>query len=153
MGDMTVCHVLDGNKLLLKMATRGISQGKWNGPGGKIDSSEDPEQCAIREVFEETGLEVRDLTSHGSLKFHMDGKEELSFIVHLFSTKSFKGQIKSTDEGEVRWFDADDVPYDAMWDDDKYWLYLMLNGRKFDMDVYFDEKNKRVLKYFTVLTD
>jgi 8-oxo-dGTP diphosphatase len=135
------------------MSNRGISEGKWNAPGGKMEPGETPEQCVLREVLEETGLEIIKLTSHGSLRFHMDGKEELSFVVYIFSTRSFKGEVKSSDAGEVRWFDVDNVPYDAMWDDDKYALPLILKGRKFDMDVYFDEKNKRVLKYFTVLTD
>ena len=92
MGDLTLCHVINDGSVLLKLATRGVSKGKWNGPGGKIDAGETPEACAIREVLEETGLDVKNLFYHGELRFHMDGGEDLSFIVHLFSTKSFEGR-------------------------------------------------------------
>ena len=147
MGDMTLCHVLDGDKTLLKMATRGVSNGKWNAPGGKMDDGETAEKCAIREVLEETGLEIKNLTAHGTLNFHMDGGTALSFVVHLFSTRDFSGNIKSSDEGEVKWFDIWDIPLDDMWDDDHYWLELMLDGKKFNADFYFDKENKRVTKY------
>jgi 8-oxo-dGTP diphosphatase len=146
MGDLTLCHVINGDMLLLKMATRGISKGKWNAAGGKIDPGETPEQCAIREVFEETGLKVSNLTNHGPLKFHMDGKDDLSFTVHLFSTKSFDGSIKSTDEGEVKWMGIDSIPYGQMWDDDIYWIGPMLKNKKFAIDFYYDRENKKVIK-------
>jgi len=126
---------------------RGVSKGKWNGPGGKIDYGETPYQCAAREVLEETGLEAKEMFGHGTLNFHMDGKNELSFTVHVFSTKNFSGNIKSTEEGEVRWFDYKEIPLNEMWDDDNYWLDLMWKGRKFDADFYYDKKNSRVLKY------
>ena len=147
MGDLTLCHVIDGDKLLLKMATRGISKGKWNAPGGKIDPGETSDECAVREVFEETGLNIKNLKSHGPLGFHMDGKEELSFTVHLFSTRSFEGKARSTDEGEVKWFGTDEIPYEEMWDEDRYWMDLMLGGRKFAGDFFFDKENKKVTKF------
>ncbi len=144
--DLTLCHILDGDKMLLKKATRGISKGKWNAPGGKIDPDETAEDCAIREVLEETGLKIKNLMNHGPLNFHMDGKEELTFTVHLFSTRSFDGEVKSTDEGEVRWFDIDRIPYEEMWDDDNYWIGPMLKNKRFEVDFYYDKENKEVVK-------
>ena len=48
--EATICHIIRGRKLLLKKATRGISVGKWNAPGGKLEPGETPEQCARREI-------------------------------------------------------------------------------------------------------
>lgn len=151
MVDQTLCHVFDGDRLLLKMANRGISKGKWNAPGGKIEDGETPEENIVREVQEETGLEIKDLTSHGSLRFHMDGKDDLSFVVYLFSTRSFSGELKSSDAGEVKWFSLDEIPYDMTWDDDQYWWPLMFKNKKFNVDFYFDNENKKVLKYLVDL--
>ncbi|MGI0100670.1 MAG: 8-oxo-dGTP diphosphatase [Candidatus Micrarchaeaceae archaeon] len=152
-GELTLCHIIDDDRLLLKKATRGISKGKWNAPGGKVEGDETPEECAIRETLEETGLKVKNLLSHGVLNFHMDGKDELSFSVHLFSTKDFEGDVKSTDEGEARWHSFDSIPLEEMWDDDIYWIDLMWKGRKFNARFYYDGDNKRVIRYVVDFSD
>ena len=143
----TLCHILNDNKILLKKAARGIGKGKWNAPGGKTEGRETLEESAVREVFEETGLNVKNLFYHGETRFFLDGKDELAFIVHLFSTKDFSGEMSSTEEGEIRWFDVDDIPYEDMWVDDRYWVPLMLLKKKFDADFYLDEDNKKIIKY------
>jgi 8-oxo-dGTP pyrophosphatase MutT (NUDIX family) len=146
--EQTLCHVKSGKRLLLKRANRGISVGKWNAPGGNVEDGESPEECAIRELFEETGLKVTSLFRHGIMNFYNAyGKNELDVVVHLFSTETFGGEIRHTEEGEVRWFDKDKLPFDEMWDDDRYWLDLMLDGRRFDADFHFDKKDKKVVKY------
>jgi 8-oxo-dGTP pyrophosphatase MutT (NUDIX family) len=143
--EATICHILNGNRILLKQATRGISKGMWNGAGGKIEPGEAPEESVAREVLEETGLKIKDVRKHGIIHFRYIDQAEGPSKVHLFSTRSFTGKIKSTEEGEVRWFDIDKVPLDQMWDDDRYWLPLFLAGRDFDSEFYFD--NKKVRKY------
>jgi len=143
----TICHILSGNKLLLKRATRGISKGKWNAPGGKIDERETPEQNAIREIYEETGLKIKKLFYHGEIKFFLDGKNDLTIHSFLFSTKAFLGEPRSTEEGEVKWFDTDKIPFEKMWPDDKYWIELMLDGKKFDADFYLDVTNTKIIKH------
>jgi 8-oxo-dGTP diphosphatase len=144
--EQTLCHVVNGKRLLLKRATRGISLGKWNAPGGNIEDGESPEECALRELFEETGLVGGELFRHGVLKFYTFGNEEPDVAVHLFSTKKFSGEIRHSEEGEVRWFDFDKIPLKEMWDDDNYWMELMLKGRKFDADFHFNKSDKKVVK-------
>jgi len=144
---VTLVHILDGNKMLLKMGVRGISKGKWNAPGGKIEAGETPEQNALREAYEETGLRLRNLEYHGELKFFLGGKNELSFHSYLFSTKEFSGNARSTEEGEVRWFELDEIPYDKMWPDDIFWIPKMLAGQKFDADFFFDGENKKITRH------
>ncbi len=143
----TLCHVINNNRLLLKKATRGISKGKWNGPGGKFEKGETPEQCAIRETLEETGITMHRPLFHGKLYFFMDGKRRLSIEGFLFSTKSFSGKVKSSEEGPVKWFDIGKLPKNCMWDDDQYWLNLMLSGRRFDAYIYYDKSNEKVIEY------
>ncbi len=146
-GEQTLCHIINGDKLLLKKAVRGVSKGKWNAPGGKVDDGETPEECAIREVFEETGLKITNLFNHGVMNFYLGGSSEITFAVHLFTTKDFDGEVKSTEEGEVRWFGFGDIPLSEMWDDDNYWLGLMLKNKRFNADFYYDKESKRVVRY------
>jgi 8-oxo-dGTP diphosphatase len=143
---MTLGHIINGNKLLLKEATRGVSKGKWNGPGGKIDKAETPLQCIIRETYEETGITMIKPFYHGRLFFYMNGQKKLTFLGYLFSTKRFKGKARGTEEGEVKWVKISQIPYEKMWDDDKYWMELMLAGRKFDLYCYYNKENTAVTK-------
>ncbi len=145
--EATICHVIRDGKFLLKKATRGISIGKWNAPGGKCEPGETPEECAKREVLEETGLRVSNLFYHGVLTFMMEGKSEVFMRAHLFSTKKIQGGVRSGEEGPVRWFSIDGPPYDEMWEDDQFWLPLMLRGAKFDAAFRYDKANRHVIGF------
>ena len=145
--DATICHIIHDGNLLLKKANSGISIGKWNGPGGKIERGETPEMNVVREVNEETGLTITNPVHHGTIRFYLNGGDRLDFLVYVFSTKRFTGKARSSDEGRVRWFEIGKIPYPKMWDDDRYWLPLLLNGVKFDARFSYDKQNKRVTDY------
>jgi 8-oxo-dGTP diphosphatase len=53
--------ILDNKKILLCRISRALPrwQGSWTLPGGGIDFGEHPQSAVIREVFEETGLQVK----------------------------------------------------------------------------------------------
>lgn len=150
----TLCHIIKDDKLLLKKSSRGISKGKWNALGGKLEYEEEPpEESVEREVLEESGLKIKNLFKHGVMNFHFGGNDAPTFAVHLFSTKDFDGEISVREgEDEVQWFDIDKIPIEEMWDDDNYWLDLMLKGKKFDADFYFGKDNK-VVKYLIEFKD
>lgn len=144
----TNCHIISGDKLLLKKATRGISRGRWNCAGGMIEPGETPEEAARREVREETGLNVWDLFNHGILHMHYPGRR---VDIYLFSTRSFEGTPNGTEEGELAWFDVSRIPYDQMWSDDEYWIDLMLRGEHFDATFYFDRASRVIRHKINIL--
>jgi 8-oxo-dGTP diphosphatase len=145
--EATLCHIIRGDELLLKKATRGFSVGKWNGPGGKVEPGEAPEDCAKREVFEETGLRVSDLLYHGTLSFAMGGKRAIYLRGRLFSTHKASGRMRASEEGPVKWFSLAKLPFDEMWEDDLYWLPLMLRGVKFNATFRYDAANRHVTSF------
>jgi len=138
---------MKGDWLILKKATRGISKGKWNAPGGRVIGNESPLECAKREVLEETGLKVNSAFYHGTLSFYMWGKQSLGTRVHLFSTKNYIGRFRSTSEGELKWFKQRELPFDQMWPDDRFWLPLMVIGSSFDAKFYLDDTNTNIVRY------
>ena len=128
----------DERVLLLKKVEGKFGGGKWNGLGGKREPGESSYDCAAREAFEESGLHVRSLVHHGALEFHPAGNPGGGWTVDVFSTRKYSGVLTQGDEGELRWFKIEEIPYREMWEDDREWLPLVLKGRKFSGVFRFD---------------
>lgn len=140
----TLCEVVSGRRLLLKLATRGISIGKWNGLGGKIEKGESPEESAVREVKEESGIVPSGIERWGRIDFYRGSRARKFGDAYLFVVDKFSGVPSSGEEGEVRWFQYEKIPYERMWDDDKYWLPLLLQGYRFSMEFVYDARMEKV---------
>jgi len=145
--EASLCHIIQNRRLLLKKANRGISAGRWNGPGGKLERGETPTQNIVREVMEETSLRILNPLYQGRIEFYMNGQRNLDYLVHVFMVRRFSGRARSGEEGRVRWFDVEKIPYGRMWDDDRYWLPLLLNGVRFSARFFYDRKNNHVVDY------
>ena len=144
---VTVNYIINKeNEVLLQKKRRGFGQGKWNGPGGKIDQDETPRDSAIREVKEETRLIMKEPKLVGEIEFIFTKNNEINNYCYVFRCNEYEGSPIDTGEGELRWFEIDKVPYEKMWDDDKYWLKEVLNGGKAYKRFYFDD-NGKVIKY------
>jgi len=143
----TLCYIINKEgQVLLQKKARGFGKGKWNGPGGKIEPGETAEQSAIREVKEETGIKMKSLVKQAELEFIFPHDESNNNYVHVFICKDYEGKAENKGEGELKWFKFNEIPYEKMWDDDRYWLPRLLAGEKIKMRFYFD-KNDRVINY------
>ncbi len=146
--DIVVCQIIkNGNSLLLIKADGGVNKDKWNAPNGDIQKGEAPAKAAIRVAFQQTGLYVTKVRSHGIIRLFLNGKNEYTYRLLIFSTRLFSGDLKPNIKGEARWFDYSDIPYYEMWADDKYWINLVQQEKEFDADFFFDEKNETIVKY------
>ncbi len=57
----TICYIDNGKELLMLHRNKkpnDVHAGKWIGVGGKIERGETPQECAAREILEETGLKL-----------------------------------------------------------------------------------------------
>ena len=135
----TLCFLVENNQVLLLKKSKGLfGQGKWNAPGGKILANEEPKSCAIREVFEETGLIVENIERVGLLYFYKNGQREIpDWTVHAFLAHQFTGVPRHGREGRLKWFNIDALPFDGMWEDDQYWCRLALEGTRLEGWFYF----------------
>ena len=119
----------DGHTLMLHKA-RGYQAGKWNGLGGKFDPGESPEECLKREVLEESGLSVTAAQLKGFITFpDFDGSDDWYAFVYVvtgftggLAASEFAGDLKASDEGELRWVPDADVLYLDIWDGDRVFL-------------------------------
>lgn len=125
----TLLFVIRDGKILLIRKKRGLGAGKINGPGGRLDPGETPEQCAIREVQEELLITPTGVRAVGELLFQFaDGH---SIHGYVFTASGHDGQPQSTDEADPLWTPLNQIPYPEMWADDRFWIPLMLEGRPF----------------------
>lgn len=125
----TLMFIVQDGKVLLIEKLRGIGKGKINGPGGKIDPGETPEQCVVRECQEELHITPLNPVKMGELWFAMSDIPDIH--CHVFMATAFDGQPTVTEEALPMWTEVGQIPYQRMWEDDQYWLPQMLSGRKF----------------------
>ena len=144
--------IKDGKILLQKKAEGLFGAGRWNGAGGKIEENESSVSCIKRELKEELDITIK---IHGLefiglldfcwiLDFNLIEKKRTPITVYVYKVLDYEGIPKSSEEGEVKWFDLDKIPYDKMWDDDKYWLPMAINGKHFFGDFVFNYKDKLI---------
>lgn len=147
----TICLIQKGDEILLGYKKKGFGQGRWNGFGGKIEPNESIEAAAKREVKEESGLDAINIEKFGILEFGFDKKPDLEIEAHVFKCKDFEGELIESEEMASKWFPIREIPFNKMWDDDKYWLPLFLEGKKFKGKFLFDENDKVLEKNITVV--
>ncbi len=98
-----------------------IHKQKWNGLGGKFEPGESPEECAIREVYEESGLTVNNPYMRGVLTFPLfDGIND--WYVYLFEMHDFNGDLIESPEGELEWIPNEKLLDLNLWEGDKIFL-------------------------------
>jgi 8-oxo-dGTP diphosphatase len=120
----TLCYVRDQGKTLMVHRIKkenDIHLGKWNGLGGKLEPGETPEECAAREIFEESGLVVRRMNFKGMLTFPGFSNDE-DWYAFVFVIDEYDGTLAESPEGTLHWVVDEDVPGLNLWEGDRFFL-------------------------------
>ena len=122
----TQCYLERGDEYLMLHRVKkekDINKDKWIAVGGKFEEGESPEDCVLREVYEETGLTLRSWRYRGIVTFVLEryGTE----YMHIFTSDDFTGALKDCDEGVLEWVKKDAVPSLPIWEGDKIFLRLL----------------------------
>lgn len=134
--EATVLFVVCDDSVLLIEKKRGLGAGKLNGPGGRLQAGEGPQAAAIREFEEEVEATPLGVEKVGEVWFHVvDGP---AIRIHVFRASDYVGEPRETAEAAPLWSPVESMPYDRMWEDDRYWFPLLLAGRMFEARSVFD---------------
>jgi 8-oxo-dGTP diphosphatase len=132
----TLCYIRKNGKTLMLHRVKkenDMHEGKWNGLGGKIEEGETPEECIIREVKEECGLNAKNPLMKGVLSFPQFSKGE-TWYVFLFVISEFDGELIESNEGNLEWIDDDKLFDLNLWEADKIFMKWL------DKEAFFSGK-------------
>ena len=122
----TLCYLERGDAYLMLHRVKkknDMNHDKWIGVGGKFEDQESPEDCILRECYEETGLTLTDYRYRGLVTFVSD--EYPTEYMHLFTVTDWDGEQKVCDEGDLAWIKKEDLLSLPMWEGDKIFLKLL----------------------------
>lgn len=128
----TLCYIERENKYLMLhriSKENDPNKDKWIGVGGKFEDRESPEECMIREVKEETGLDLVKYQYRGLIIFASD-KWETEYM-HLFTADDFTGELKNCEEGVLEWVEKERILDLTLWEGDKIFLELLQKEKNF----------------------
>ena len=124
--DSTLCYLYRGDEVLMMHRTRkknDMNHDKWIAVGGRFEKGESPEECALREVLEETGLTMTSWQYRGIVTFVSDEYEAEQ--MHLFTSDAFTGEMTDCDEGELIWIKKTALDALPQWEGDRIFHRLL----------------------------
>jgi len=133
----TLCYIeKDDNYLMLHRVKKvnDCNKDKWIGVGGKFEEGESPEECLLREVYEETGLTLTNYRFRGIVTFVSDEWE--GEYMHLFTASEYEGELpenamRDCSEGELVWVPKNEIKTLNLWEGDKIFLKLLQERETF----------------------
>ena len=150
----TLCYIEKNGCFLMLHRTKkenDYNHDKWIGIGGKFENGESPEDCVIREVREETGLEIApaDLEYRGIVTFvDKSTSDPYTEFMHIFHVSKFSGELRGDcDEGNLEWVPIskmNDLPH---WEADEIFVdFVVQNKPFFSLKAVY--KNSRLIETY-----
>lgn len=129
----TQCYLeADGRWLMLYRNKKpdDTNAGKWIAAGGKLEQGESIDECAVREVTEETGLKMNSFTKRAVVQFISDIFEDEE--MHIYTSDDFEQICEPvSDEGQFEWIPVSEIFTLNLWEGDRIFLKYLLEGRAY----------------------
>ncbi|KXT78704.1 Mutator mutT protein (7,8-dihydro-8-oxoguanine-triphosphatase) [Streptococcus sp. DD11] len=128
----TICYIDNGKEFLMLHRNKkpnDVHAGKWIGVGGKLERGETPQECAAREILEETGLKAKPVLK-GIITFP-EFTPDNDWYTYVFKVTEFEGQLIDCNEGTLEWVPYDQVLSKPTWEGDHTFVEWLLEDKPF----------------------
>ncbi len=128
----TLCYLeQDGKYLMLHRIRKqnDVNKDKWIGIGGKFEFGESPEDCLLREAYEETGYTLTDYRLRGIVTFLFNDEE--AEYMFLYTATGFSGEPHVCGEGTLEWVPKEKIGELNLWEGDRIFHRLIDEDRPF----------------------
>jgi len=104
---VVACALIDADgRVLIAQRPEGKGMaGLWEFPGGKIEAGERPEQCLIRELKEELGIEVKEACL-APLTFASFAYDDFHLLMPLYVCRRWEGLVQAYEHQALKWVKA-----------------------------------------------
>lgn len=167
----TLCYIEQEDSYLMLHRIKkkqDVNKDKWIGIGGHFEAGESPEECLLREVKEETGLELTDWRFRGIVTFtfqtaeakeNEESRNKNGMVVQndvvqadmeymcLYTADGFQGTLTDCEEGTLEWVKKSEVNQLPIWEGDRIFFHLLeLNQPFFSLKLdYVGERLERAV--------
>ncbi len=135
----TLCYIENEDSYLMlhRVSKKNdVNKDKWIGVGGHFEVGESPEECLLREVYEETGLKLTSYKFRGIVTFISD-RWPAEYMC-LYTADSYEGSLfdsdgnmKECNEGVLCWVKKSELNTLNLWEGDKIFLRLLAENVPF----------------------
>lgn len=135
---------------LRKKVSWGLGENLISGIGGKVGDEEafkgeSDEEALVRELREEVGVTLISYEKVGEITFLFPHKPKWSSSVAAYLITQWQGEPQETEPIKPESFFKSSLPTEQMWDDNQYWVPLILEGKKVRAVFEYGEDNKTVV--------
>lgn len=150
----TECFIEKDGKILMLCRNRKKNDfhdfGRMLGVGGHLEENESIEECAVREVFEETGLKIKAPELKAVINFPAFGKQKDDWEVYFYHATDFEGCVISKEkqiEGDLVWVDKSQITKQNVYEGDKIIFPHVVSGEKVMKGVFEYNENNELVKH------
>lgn len=136
---VVMCALRHKDKYLLLLRNKNPHKGKLSPVGGKLEACESPRQAVLREVYEETGIQLKNEELYLAGILTETSPSDYNWILYVYYAEIDFLTPGLCDEGELMWVNPFEVESDLIPDSDFYFYQAIVAQRFFVLDALYDK--------------
>jgi ADP-ribose pyrophosphatase YjhB (NUDIX family) len=150
MSATVLVYIMKAGHVLLAQPTAGTNLELWHGLAGTTEIGETAKMAASRVVKTTIGVNPMLQEPPSEILYHDHTHQ--NWKVTIFRVASYEGEIMETPTLKLQWWPVDTLPVKNMWPGDDEWLPLLVEGKPFSGEIWFDERGKVAKRDFQMIS-